>query len=102
MPTMGADESLFLSLEYFLGRLATTKVRQKNCTKDRQNAPGGIYIRAVVYQEFDNLHIAACTGSMKRQNAIEDRVNGLAIVESILDQPNVARGCGRMETKTGD
>ena len=39
---------------------------------------------------------------MKRENAVQDRVYGLAVIESIGDESKVARRGSRMEAKIGD
>lgn len=56
--------------------------------------PRSIDIGAMINQKLDDLHISACTSRMKGKNTIEDRVNWLAIIQSVLDEPDVASGGG--------
>ena len=64
--------------------------------------PRCIDICAMINQDFDNLHISTCTGRMEGKNAIEDRVDGLAVVERVLDKADISSGCRRVETKIGN
>ena len=54
----------------------------------------------MINQYFDNLEIATRAGSMQRKNAIEDRVDWLAMTKGILDETNVTRGSCEVETET--
>ena len=54
----------------------------------------------MINQYFDNLDIATRTSSMQRKNAIEDRVDWLAMTKGILDETNVTRGSCEVETET--
>lgn len=56
----------------------------------------------MVYQYFDNLHIAARTSSMERKNAIEHRIDRLAMTKSILDEANVTSSGCRVQTEAWD
>ena len=56
----------------------------------------------MINQYFDNLDIATGASSMQRKNAIEDRVDRLAMTKCILDETNVTRSCCEVQTKTGD
>jgi hypothetical protein len=56
----------------------------------------------MINQYFDNLDIATRASSMKRKNAIEDRVDRLAMTKGILDETNVTRSSCEMQTETGD
>ena len=39
---------------------------------------------------------------MKGENAVDDGIDGLAVVEGIGDEPEVARGRRRVEAELGD
>ena len=39
---------------------------------------------------------------MEGEDAVEDRVHGLALVEGVRDEPEVSRSCGRVEAEVGD
>ena len=39
---------------------------------------------------------------MEGEEAVEDRVHGLALVEGVRDEPEVLRSCGRVEAEVGD
>lgn len=69
---------------------------------ENRHTPRSIDICAMINQDFDNLHIATRTGGMEGKDAIEDRVYGLAVVEGILDEPDIASSGGRVEAKTGN
>ena len=56
----------------------------------------------MINQYFDNLEIATRAGSMQRKNAIEDRVDRLAVTKGILDETNVTRCSCEVETETGN
>lgn len=56
----------------------------------------------MINQYFDNLDIATRASSMKRKNAIEDRVDRLAMTKGILDETNVTRSSCEVQTETGD
>lgn len=56
----------------------------------------------MVYQSFDDLNVPTGTGSMKRKDAVKDRVDRLTVVESVFDETDVASGGSRMEAETGD
>lgn len=69
---------------------------------ENRHTPRSIDICAMINQDSDDLHIATRTGSMEGKNAIEDRIYGLAVVERILDEPDIASGGGGVEAKTGN
>jgi hypothetical protein len=48
----------------------------------------------MINQKLDDLHISTCASGMKGKDSIEDRVNWLAIIQSVLDKPDVASGGG--------
>jgi len=56
----------------------------------------------MINQYFDNLHIATRTGSMQRKNAIEYRIDRLAMIEGILDKTNVSSSSCGVQTEAGD
>lgn len=58
--------------------------------------PWSIYVGTMINQKLDDLHIATCTCRMKRKHAVEDRVDWLAMVKSIFDEPNISCCCSRM------
>jgi hypothetical protein len=69
---------------------------------ENRHTPRSIDICAMINQDSDNLHIAARTGSMEWKHAIEDRVYGLAVVERIFDEPDIAGGGGGVEAQAGN
>jgi hypothetical protein len=68
----------------------------------KDHVPRSVDISAVVDQELDNLDMPAGTGSMEREDAVEDGIDRLAMVKSVLDEAKVSGGSSFMETELGD
>jgi hypothetical protein len=64
--------------------------------------PRGIDISTMLDQDLDDLDVTAGTGSVEREDPVENGVDGLAVVKGILDKPKVSRRSGFVETQLGD
>jgi hypothetical protein len=66
------------------------------------NSPGGIDIRAVLNEQSDNKIVAARTSGVERKDAVENRVDRLAMRESVLDETDVSCRSSNVQAKMRD
>lgn len=60
--------------------------------KGKLYIPWGIDVCAIINEQLHDLIAAPRAGNVQRENAIEDRIDGLPVIESIFDEPQVTRG----------
>jgi len=83
VPTIGTDESRFLSFEKRRGSL--DDIGKAEMTLSRQSdrlmdLPRCVNIGSVVYKQLDKVDVPSSAGSMERQNTIKNGVDRLAVI----------------------
>ena len=64
--------------------------------------PRGIDVCAALDEQTNYPVVPSRTRDMQGQDPIDDRVDGLAVIEGVGDQAEVAGGRGGVEAKVGD
>ena len=70
-----------------------------NC---RWDVPGCIHIGTTVDKQLHYEIIPAGAGNVEGEDAVDNRVDGLAVIECIGDEPEVPSGSSRVKAKLGD
>jgi len=73
------------------------KIANREARLKRGNVPWGVNVCTVVYQQVDNLFIPTRASNVYGKDAVEDRIDWLAVGESVSDEAIVSGGSGGMQ-----
>jgi len=108
---MGTEESLLeirfgslVDIEW--GRHGTKRQNKKLGQVNKSNRtrclPWCINICPIINEKLDDVDVTACTGGMKREDAVDYRVHRLSSRQGIVDETYISGRCCRMKAKTWD
>ena len=66
------------------------------------HAPRGVHVCAALDEQTDYAVVPSRAGDMEGEDAVDDRVDGLAVIEGIRHQAEVAGRGGGVEAEVGD
>ena len=66
------------------------------------HVPRGIDVRTSLNEQLHYEVISSRTSDMKGENAVKDRVYGLAVIESMGDETEISGCSSRVEAEIGD
>ena len=70
--------------------------------KSRYDIPRCMDIRATLDEQADYEIVPSRTSDMQREDSVENRVDGLAVIESVGDETEVSRRGSRVEAEVGN
>ena len=66
------------------------------------HAPRGVHVRAALDEQTNNQVVSTRARDMEGEDAIDDRVHGLTVIQGVGDKAKVSRRRCRMEAKMRD